>query len=256
MPVPSTKTSKMLGRVHSIESFGTVDGPGVRLVVFLQGCPLRCIYCHNPDTWDLSGGKDMSVDEIISLYLKRKEFYSGGITVTGGEPLVQIDFVTELFKAAKEKGIHTCIDTSGITFNPDSTEKQDILMRFTDLVMLDIKHIDSKAHIGLTGKDNKNILEFAKYLEKKGVDFWVRHVVVEGYTENPADLIRLGEFLADFKYLKALDVLPFHNLGKSKYSSLGIDYKLKDMPNLDVQKAVQAKQYILKGIKSKRQEKG
>ncbi len=240
----------MVGRVHSIESFGTVDGPGVRLVVFLQGCPLRCIYCHNPDTWDLSGGRDMSADEIISLYLKRREFYSGGITVTGGEPLLQIDFVTELFKKAREKGIHTCIDTSGVTFNSGNTEKFDALLQYTDLVLLDIKHIDNETHKLLTGSPNTNILEFTEYLDKKGTDFWVRHVVVEGYTDDDTDLYRLGEFLGKFKNLKALDVLPFHNLGRVKYENLGLDYKLRDMPSLSTDKAVDSKERILKGIKS------
>ncbi len=238
------------GRIHSIESFGTVDGPGVRLVVFLQGCPLRCIYCHNPDTWELSGGNEMSAAEIIDLYLKRKEFYSGGITVTGGEPLLQIDFVTELFILAKQNNIDTCIDTSGITFNSSNTEKMDTLMKYTDLVMLDIKHIDSDVHTSLTGKPNDNILLFAEYLDNKNIPFWIRHVVVEGYTDSPKDLEKLGEYIGKFKNLLALDVLPFHNLGKVKYESLGIDYKLHDMQSLSKEKAVLAKEYILKGIRN------
>ncbi len=238
------------GRIHSIESFGTVDGPGVRLVVFLQGCPLRCIYCHNPDTWELSGGNEMSAAEIIDLYLKRKEFYSGGITVTGGEPLLQIDFVRELFVLAKENGIDTCIDTSGITYNIGNTEKMDELMKYTDLVMLDIKHIDRAVHTSLTGRPNDNILQFAEYLERKNVPFWIRHVVVEGYTDSPDDLEKLGEYIGKFKNLKALDVLPFHNLGKVKYESLGIDYKLCNMQSLSKEKAISAKEHILKGIKN------
>ena len=159
----------MTGRVHSIESFGTVDGPGVRLVVFLQGCPMRCLYCHNPDTWKMAGGTEMTVAQIMAQYEKNRAFYSrGGITVTGGEPLMQMEFVTELFSAAAHRGIHTCLDTSGITFRPDSqelTDRFDKLMSVTDLVMLDIKHIDPAEHVKLCGQPLKPVLEFARYLD-------------------------------------------------------------------------------------------
>ncbi len=243
----------MVGKVHSVESFGTVDGPGIRLVVFLQGCPMRCLYCHNPDTWDMTGGQNMSADEIIGAYLKNRSFYKdGGITVTGGEPLVQIDFLLELFKKAKELSIHTCIDTSGCTFNPDNTEKLDKLLSLTDLVMLDIKHIDSPSHKALTSRDNENILAFAKHLEKKNIPLWVRHIIVEGYTDNEDDLVRLGEFLGTLKNLKALDVLPYHTMGVNKYKELGIPYKLEGIPALPLGKAIKAKEFILKGIKNVR----
>ena len=158
----------MKGYIHSIESFGTVDGPGLRFVVFFQGCPMRCRYCHNPDTWQPNTGTEMSVEEIMEKFRRNKSFYStGGITVTGGEPLLQIDFLTELFRRAKAEGVHTCIDTSGITYNPSNAEymkKLDILMEYTDLIMLDIKHIDEEKHRALTSHSNKNILEFVKYL--------------------------------------------------------------------------------------------
>ena len=240
----------MVGRVHSIESFGTVDGPGIRLVVFLQGCPMRCLYCHNPDTWDINGGEEMSPDDIIAQFIKNRAFYSGGgITVTGGEPLLQIDFLTELFAKAKEHGIHTCIDTSGITFNPQNTEKIDRLLEFTDLVMLDIKHIDEAKHISLTSLSNKNILLFAKHLEKRDIPLWARHIIVEGYTDNPADLMALGEFLGTLKNLKALDVLPYHTMGVHKYKELGIDYALEGVPALPLEEAKKAKHFILEGIK-------
>ena len=160
----------MRGYIHSKESFGTVDGPGIRYVLFMQGCPMRCLYCHNPDTWEINGGKAITVDEILEEYHNNRSFYkNGGITVTGGEPLMQMDFVASLFKAAKEKGIHTCIDTSGITY----TDKEDYLLRldellsYTDLVMLDIKHIDPEHHKRLTAHSNERILAFAKHLEKK-----------------------------------------------------------------------------------------
>ncbi len=243
----------MNGRVHSIESFGTVDGPGIRLVVFLQGCPMRCLYCHNPDTWDINGGNDMSADEIIAQYLKNRSFYSGGgITVTGGEPLLQMDFLIELFSLAKAHDIHTCIDTSGVVFCDKSTEKLDKLLAVTDLVMLDIKHIDPARHKELTGYDNENILAFARYLDRKNVPLWIRHIVVEGYTDSADELIRLGEFIGTLKSLKALDVLPYHTMGVGKYKELGIPYKLEGVPALPLSEAVTAKQHILNGIKKVR----
>ncbi len=246
----------MQGYVHSVESFGTVDGPGIRLVVFLQGCPLRCLYCHNPDTWESGKGDKITVEEILREYDKNREFYKrGGITVSGGEPLLQIDFVTELFKKAKQENIHTCVDTSGITFNKNSetcVERFDELMKYTDLVMLDIKHIDSCVHSKLTGKSNENVLDFAEYLEKKEKPFWVRHVIVEGFTDDRSELIRLGKYLARFKHLKALDVIPYHTMGITKYENLGIDYPLKDLQAMTVSQAVKAKSYIMEGLRDER----
>ena len=246
----------MTGRIHSSESFGTVDGPGVRFVLFMQGCPMRCLYCHNPDTWDMQGGIEMSADEVLSLYKKNSVFYkNGGITVTGGEPLLQIDFLIELFSKAKKMGIHTCIDTSGITYNPNNTAylaKLDKLMCYTDIVMLDIKHIDSEKHKELTGKDNVHILEFANYLDSLGKDIWVRHVVVDGYTLNKDYLYSLGQFIGKLKHIKALDVLPYHSMGVSKYKELGIEYKLDGMPALDKSEAVNARRIIIQGMKSVR----
>ncbi|MEE1245104.1 MAG: pyruvate formate-lyase-activating protein [Acutalibacteraceae bacterium] len=240
----------MTGRIHSLESFGTVDGPGIRYVVFTQGCPMRCIYCHNPDTWDINGGREVTVEEILSEFNANRDFYAkGGITVTGGEPLLQMDFLTELFKQAKSQGIHTCIDTSGITFNPQNTEKMDTLMSYTDLVMLDIKHIDNEEHIKLTGKSNTNILQFAKYLEEHKIPLWVRHIIVEGITDKPEYLTRLGRFIGSLKNLSALDVLPYHTMGVNKYKELGIPYKLEGVPALPLSEAVKAKQYILQGIR-------
>ena len=163
----------MHGFIHSTESFGTVDGPGVRFVVFLQGCPMRCKYCHNPDTWKMKAAGIRSAQSLIDEYRRNAAFYTkGGITVTGGEALMQIDFLLELFRLAKEQGIHTCLDTSGITFQEGDTpyrRKLDRLMELTDLVMLDIKHIDSDAHKELTGHHNHRILAFARYLAEKNV---------------------------------------------------------------------------------------
>ena len=246
----------MKGYIHSKESFGTVDGPGIRYVLFMQGCPMRCLYCHNPDTWDTAGGTEITVAEVLEEYNKNSAFYkNGGITVTGGEPLLQADFLCELFKAAKEEGIHTCIDTSGITYSPTNSayvEKLRELLKYTDLVMLDIKHIDSEMHSKLTGKDNKNILLFVRFLEENDVPFWVRHVVVPGWTDDPVYLEKLGEFLAQFRNIKALDVLPYHTMGVNKYAELGLEYPLADLQALPKSEAVKAKNIILSAFKKAR----
>ena len=248
----------MKGRVHSTESFGTVDGPGVRFVIFLQGCPMRCAYCHNPDTWAPEGGTLTEASDLIEQFMRNEGFYKdGGITVTGGEPLMQVDFVYELFSLAKEHNIHTCIDSSGIMYHPGDTEYNrtlDKLMEITDLVMLDIKHIDPEKHKWLTGQPNDGILAFAEYLDKKNVSIWIRHVVVPGITDDDTYLYKLGYFIGGLKNLKALDVLPYHTLGIPKYEKLGIEYRLKDVPAMDKGKVVEKKQVILEGIKKRRAE--
>ena len=239
----------MNGFVHSTESFGTVDGPGVRFVVFLQGCPMRCQYCHNPDTWKMNTGAVRSAQSLIKDYERNAAFYKkGGITVTGGEALMQIDFLLELFTLAKQKNIHTCLDTSGITYRPGQSsynEKLDELMKVTDLVMLDIKHIDPEGHKALTGHDNAGILAFARYLEEKNVPVWIRHVVVPGITDDEGQLTRLGSFLGTLTNIKALDVLPYHIMGVTKYEQLGMDYPLKGVPPATKDQAAQAKKIIL-----------
>ena len=239
----------MNGFIHSTESFGTVDGPGVRFVVFLQGCPMRCQYCHNPDTWKMNTGSVRSAQSLIKDYERNAAFYAkGGITVTGGEALMQIDFVLELFRLAKQKNIHTCLDTSGITYRPGASsynEKLDELMKVTDLVMLDIKHIDPEGHKALTGHDNAGILAFAKYLEEKNVPVWIRHVVVPGITDDEELLTRLGTFLGTLSNVKALDVLPYHIMGVTKYEQLGMEYPLKGVPPATKDHAAKAKKIIL-----------
>lgn len=237
---------KIYGNIHSIESCGTVDGPGIRFVVFVQGCPLRCQYCHNPDSWNYDENQKMSVDEILEQYEGVKEFCGGGITVTGGEPLVQVDFVTELFKQARSRGVHTALDTSGLLFNPDNTTKIDELLKYTSLVLLDIKHIDDEEHKKLTGHSNKRILEFAQYLSDKNIPMWVRHVVVPGITFNEKYLAQLGAFLAKLKNIKALDVLPYHDMAVPKYENLGIEYPLKGVPPLTKEQALEARNIIFK----------
>ena len=239
----------MYGFIHSTESFGTVDGPGVRFVVFLQGCPMRCRYCHNPDTWKMNSGSVRTAQSLIQEYQRNASFYArGGLTVTGGEALMQMDFLLELFGLAKEQGIHTCLDTSGITYHPGQSsynEKLDALMELTDLVMLDIKHMDPEEHKKLTGHDNAHILAFARYLAQKNIPVWIRHVVVPGITDDPGQLTRLGAFLATLPNVKALDVLPYHIMGVTKYEQLGIPYPLKGVPPATSAQAKDAKKIIL-----------
>ena len=215
---------------------------------------MRCIYSHNPDTWIMDNASIMTSEEILAKYAKNASFYKNGcITVTGGEPLLQLDFVIDLFKKAKEKNIHTCLDTSGITFNEKDLSKYEQLIKVTDLVMLDIKHINNTKHKEITGKENDNILRFAKFLDQNNINMYIRHVIVENYTTDEKDLFELGRFIGSLKNVKALDVLPFHNLGKVKYEKLGVPYKLKDMEDLSKEKAQIAKNHILNGIYSYRQ---
>lgn len=210
---------------------------------------MRCQYCHNPDTWKMNTGTVRSPQSLIQEYERNQAFYSkGGITVTGGEALMQIDFLLELFALAKQKQIHTCLDTSGVTYRPGESEynrKLDALMEVTDLVLLDLKHIDPEGHKTLTGHDNAGILAFARYLEAKKIPVWIRHVVVPGITDDPALLTRLGEFIGTLSNVKALDVLPYHIMGISKYESLGIPYPLKGVEPASHKQAMAAKQTIL-----------
>ncbi len=242
----------MLGYIHSFESFGTVDGPGVRFVVFFQGCPMRCMYCHNPDTWNTNIGVRYSSEEIIEKITRNAPFYTtGGLTATGGEPMLQLDFLTELFTLAKRNNINTCLDTSGVIFDPDNAElvkKTDVLLNVTDLVMLDIKHIDDEEHKKLTSRTNKNILAFAKYLNKKGVKMRVRHVIVPGVTDKREELSALGAFLKSFTNIEKIETLPYHTLGKAKYEKLGIEYPLGNTPQLSEKDAEKALKIIEDGM--------
>lgn len=249
----------MKGNIHSIESFGTVDGPGVRLVIFFQGCPMRCAYCHNPDTWSMTGGTPTDASALIDQFERNRFFYKdGGITATGGEPMMQIDFLIELFSLAKEKSIHTCLDTSGIAYkkeaSPEFLAKIDRLMEVTDLVMLDIKHINPEKHKELTEQPNEGILSFVDYLNKKNIPMWIRHVVVPGITDDDKYLYELGYFIGQFSNLQALDALPYHTMGKVKYENLGMTYKLADVPAMSQSKVIEKKQVILDGIRKRREE--
>lgn len=222
----------MNGNIHSIETLGTVDGPGIRYVIFTQGCLLRCQFCHNADTWEIGTGKVVSVPEIMDdlmSYLPFIQASGGGITVSGGEPLLQIPFLLELFKECKKKGIHTTIDSSGgcFTHSAHFIEQLKELLHYTDLVLLDLKHIDRKKHIQLTGIANNHILEFARFLSDLNIPVWVRHVLVPTVTDEPSDLQKLGEFIGNLGNVQKIEILPYHKLGVYKWEVLGHDYPLK-----------------------------
>lgn len=231
------------GYIHSIDSFGSVDGPGVRFVTFLQGCHMRCRYCHNPDTWKLAnaGGdasfvcnyKEMTPSALIKQALRYKRYWGkeGGITVSGGEPLLQLDFMVELFRLAKENGVGTVLDTAGQPFTREEPffSKLTALMENTDLVMLDLKHIDSEKHRALTGHTNENILAFARYLNEIGKPMWIRHVLVPGVTDDDENLRGIRAFLDTLSNVKKVEVLPYHTLGIYKWESLGVPYTLKNV---------------------------
>lgn len=228
----SSETAQIKGRIHSTESFGSVDGPGVRYIIFLQGCGMRCKYCHNPDTWDKNSENsyEETPKQTLDKALKYKAYWknNGGITVSGGEALLQIDYVTELFRLAKIKGVNTTLDTSGGPF----TRKEPFfgkfkeLMQYTDLFLLDIKHIDNKKHQHLTSFGNENILDLARYLSDSGKDMWIRHVLIPGYTDAQADLENLGRFVQSLETVKRFEILPYHTLGAYKWQELGMKYSL------------------------------
>lgn len=246
---------KMKGRIHSLETFGAVDGPGVRYVVFFHGCPMRCAYCHNPDTWAVKCENEMSAEEIWKRFERNRCFYEdGGLTATGGEPLLQLDFLIELFTLFHKNGVHTCLDTSGICFDeskPELMEKYEQLVRVTDLVMLDIKHIDDEKHRKLTGQSNEKILAFARFLDEHQVPIWIRHVLVPGITDDDEDLQRLGRFIGSLKHVQTLDVLPYHTMGEAKYDKLNLTYPLKGVPTPDKAHVLAKKAQIMKGFSEK-----
>ena len=222
---------EMTGYVHSLESFGSVDGPGVRYVIFLAGCGMRCRFCHNPDTWEQKTGTPYTACELLKKAVRYRAYWGkeGGLTVSGGEPLLQIEFLTELFRGARDAGIHTVLDTSGHPFTMEEPffSKFQKLMRVTDLVMLDIKHIDEESHRKLTGRTNRNILEMARYLDEIRKPVWIRHVLVPEYTDHDSDLIRLGEFIRSLQNVENVEVLPYHTLGAYKWKELGMEYALE-----------------------------
>lgn len=236
----------MMGNIHSIETLGTVDGPGIRYVVFTQGCLLRCQFCHNADTWELGTGKQMSVSEIMNdliSYLPFIQSSGGGITVSGGEPLLQLPFLIELFKECKKQGIHTTIDSSGGCYSNAKLFQEQLaeLLQYTDLILLDLKHINRKKHIQLTGMPNDHILEFAGFLSEKKVPIWIRHVLVPTITDDETDLNEMADFISTLTNVQKIEILPYHKLGVYKWEALGLEYPLKQIepPNdAQVEKAL------------------
>ena len=237
------KDLKKYAKVHSIDSFGTVDGPGIRFLLFLQGCGLKCKYCHNRDTWDANGGEYMSIDDIFNKIIRYKEYinHGGGVTISGGEPLLQPKFLIELFTRLKEENIHTCIDTSGML--PLTSEIKKVLS-LTDLVLLDIKHIDSDKCKDLVGFTNELELNFARYLSDNSIPMWIRQVLIPGITDNEKDLIRLKKFLATLKTVEKVELLPYHSLGKHKWTDLGLVYELEGIPSATTNDIKRAKEIL------------
>ena len=247
-----------LGRINKLEPFGSVDGPGVRFVVFLQGCPMRCKFCHNPETWDFSieGGSrlpaeapfEISAEDLLKKALRYRSYWGteGGITVSGGEPLAQLDFMIEFFELAKAAGVHTCIDTSGVTFshNGATFEKIERLMKTTDLLLVDIKHIDPAVHKSLTGHGNENILDFFRYLDEIHKPIWIRHVLVPGISDDDGALMRTRDFIHTLSNVERVEVLPYHALALAKYQELGIDYALKDVKSPTLERVENAKRIL------------
>ncbi|ASB49192.1 pyruvate formate-lyase 1-activating enzyme [Alkalitalea saponilacus] len=216
-------------RVHSVESLGTYDGPGIRLVIFLQGCNLKCLYCANPDTIEFGAGYEYELDNLVQMAQRQRPFFGkkGGVTVSGGEPLMQARDLVPFFQKLQNEGLHTCIDTNGTILNNNSKE----LLKHTDLVLLDIKHIDNQKHLKLTGKQNDRTLAFAEYLASENIPTWIRYVLVPGYSDDEEDLHKMGQFLANKGNIEKLEIQPYHKLGEHKYESLGWKYQLTDVPS-------------------------
>lgn len=214
-----------MGKIHSIESMGLVDGPGIRTVVFLQGCNLRCQYCHNPDTWDLCAGEEMTADEVINKIKRFKPYFknNGGVTFSGGEPLMQPEFLLELLKKCKENDIHTCIDTAGY-----GKGDYDEILKYTDLILYDIKHEDYEKYNEITRRKQDETLKFIKKVQENNIPIWIRHVVVPGLTDSEEHMKALKGYIDTIKNVEKVELLPFHQLGREKYKVMGIDYPLED----------------------------
>lgn len=219
-----------MARIHSIETMGLVDGPGVRVVVFMQGCKLRCAYCHNPDTWGLKGGQEISAEELLNKIKRYKPYFKasgGGITLSGGDPLLQPEFVSELFKMCKEEGIHIALDTAGYGFG-----EYDEILKYTDLALLDIKHIDEIEHKKLTGKGRNGFLEFLDAVKRNRTKLWIRHVVVPGITDSDEHIRTVAEYINTIPNVEKVELLPYHTYGEDKYKALNLPYRLEGTPPL------------------------
>jgi len=226
------------GYIHSFESFGTKDGPGIRFILFLQGCPLRCLYCHNPDTWKSSDAQiEITPEEAFNEIRKVKGFLrTGGVTVSGGEPLLQPDFVFELFKLCKQEGLHTAVDTSGYLLNDKIKE----VLNLTDLVLLDIKHINPKKYTTLTARPLEPTLKFFDYLRDINKPVWLRYVLVPGFSDDEQDLNNWAEYVSHYPNVQRVDILPFHQMGTHKWKELGREYKLQDVPTPTAEEVLKA----------------
>lgn len=244
------------GRIHSIESMGTVDGPGIRFVVFTQGCPMRCAYCHNPDTWAVNAGSMVSVEKLVQEFESNRQFYkSGGITVTGGEPLLQPDFLADLFRAMHENPrgrVHTCLDSCGYAYSPEHPERFDAVLRETDMVLLDIKHADPEGHRELTGCDPARIIAFGDEIARRGIKTVIRHVIVPGITDTVEECEALGRLIAPWRNVVGLELLPYHTMGIVKYEKLGIPYKLEGVPQMDKARIPELRAAVLHGMRAGR----
>lgn len=237
----------MTGRIHSFESFGAADGPGVRFIVFLHGCPLRCVYCHNPDTWaNEKPAMELSPKDVLARALRYRDYWGekGGITLSGGEPLLQAEFAAELFELAHAEGVTTCLDTSGGLFRRGdvATER---LIAATDTVLLDIKAFDPLLHREVTGVDNSQILDLARYLSEKGVPVWIRRVIVPGITDGEDDLNKMGEFIRSLKNIERVEILPYHDFGVEKWRNLGLKYPLEGVPPADEAAVQRARKFVM-----------
>lgn len=249
----------LMARIHSLESFGTVDGPGIRFVVFMQGCPMRCLFCHNPDTWELTSYKDITDDpkgrgpngaglwsprQLLEEVMKYKNFIkTGGVTCSGGEPLMQAKFVEAFFRLCKEQGLHTCLDTSGVYFN----EQVKLTLAQCDLIMLDIKTLDDKLHSRMTGHTRKHNQAFLDYMEQTGKTFWIRHVVVPGLNDDEAHLMAVAKHLKPYRHLECVEILAYHTMGEVKYEKMGIPYPLKGVPGLTRERAQEIRE-MFRGV--------
>ena len=237
------------GRIHSIETFGTVDGPGIRSILFFQGCPLRCKYCHNRDTWNVKDGTEYTAEELIDNVSRYSSYWrssGGGITASGGEATLQADFLAELFAIAKERDIHTCLDTSGFV----DIEKIDKVLDNTDLVLLDIKHMNEEEAKNLTGVGIEKTLKLARQLDERNIPIWLRHVLVPGITDSEENLSQIGELAASLNNIDRLEILPYHTMGVHKWENMGLDYELKDVRDADADDVARAAEIIEKhGVK-------
>lgn len=229
------------GRIHSFESMGLVDGPGIRNVVFMQGCSLRCAFCHNPDTWLLGGGTEVDSHELIKKIIRFKPYFkdNGGVTFSGGEPLLQPDFLIEMLKLCRENGINTAVDTAGYGLG-----KYEEILKYTDLVLLDIKHVDDQGFKNLTGKDKSGFNEFLQAAQRAGTKLWIRHVVVPGITDSEDHIKKLAQIIKGIKNVEKIELLPYHTLGVQKYTQLGIPYRLKDTDEMDRDELAELEQLL------------